>query len=130
MNENETKRHIIYLSGPITGNPAYKQQFALAEKLLRKRGYLVINPASLVLEEADSLPDAQAWVHYIRFDLELLETLQYKVLLYFLPGTARSKGSSIEFEFAKRCKIPHRNILNEYPNWFELLEEEYGDGTN
>lgn len=129
MNENETKRHIIYLSGPITGNPYYKQQFALAEKLLRKRGYLVINPASLALEQADSLPNAEQWAHYIMFDLQLLETLQFKVMIYFLPNTSRSKGSSLEFEFAKQHGIPYQNILNEYSNWFDLLKEEYSDGN-
>lgn len=129
MNENE-KRHIVYLSGPITGNPYYKQQFELAEKLLRKRGYLVINPASLVLEQADSLPNAECWARYIMFDLQLLETLQFKVMIYFLPNTSHSKGSNLELEFAKQHGIPYRYILADYMNWFELLKEEYCNGEH
>ena len=129
MNENETKRHIIYLSGPITGNPYYKQQFALAEKLLRKRGYLVINPASLVLEWADAMPEAERWTGYITFDLCMLDALQNMVMIYFLPGTGHSKGSRLEYAFAVRHNIPWRYILDEYANWHEMLEWGDEDGN-
>lgn len=37
---------IGYLSGPVTGNPDYKKQFAWSAKQLTRMGYDVINPAA------------------------------------------------------------------------------------
>lgn len=37
----------VYISGAITNNPNYKKDFALAEKIAKKCGYEVVNPASL-----------------------------------------------------------------------------------
>lgn len=38
---------IGYLSGPITGQKNYRQQFARAAGALKELGYIVINPAEL-----------------------------------------------------------------------------------
>jgi hypothetical protein len=38
---------VIYLSGRISGNENYKQEFALAEEFLKPLGFYVINPAEL-----------------------------------------------------------------------------------
>ena len=38
---------IGYLSGPITGNPNYEQQFLQAAEALAREGRDVINPAAL-----------------------------------------------------------------------------------
>lgn len=38
---------IGYLSGPITGQKNYRQQFARAAGTLKEMGYAVINPAEL-----------------------------------------------------------------------------------
>lgn len=46
--ENGEEIHMIgYLSGPVTGNPDYKKQFAWSAKQLTRMGYDVINPAAL-----------------------------------------------------------------------------------
>ncbi len=37
----------IYISGKITGNPDFKEQFAAAEEQLREDGHAVLNPAAL-----------------------------------------------------------------------------------
>ena len=123
MNNKQPKRHIVYISGPITGNPYYKKHFALAENLLRMRGFIVINPASLVLDWADAMPDAECWAGYVSFDLALLERMKDMVQIYFLPGSNRSKGSRMEYACAIQNEIPCRNIIDEYPNWFSKLEE-------
>ena len=44
MAKNKLK---VYISGAITNNPNYKEDFANAEKLLKKHGFEVVNPASL-----------------------------------------------------------------------------------
>lgn len=37
----------IYIAGPITGIPDYKERFAKAEAELKAKGHAVMNPAAL-----------------------------------------------------------------------------------
>lgn len=37
----------VFLSGPITGVPDYRESFGYAEEQLTKRGHVVLNPAML-----------------------------------------------------------------------------------
>ena len=41
------ERKIVYLSGKITDNENYKEDFACAERFLMQMGYIVLNPAEL-----------------------------------------------------------------------------------
>lgn len=36
---------IIFISGPITNNPTYREQFAEAETRLTEQGHIILNPA-------------------------------------------------------------------------------------
>lgn len=35
----------IYISGPITGNPNYKEQFAAISRKMAKEGHIVVDPS-------------------------------------------------------------------------------------
>ena len=39
----------IYIAGKITGDKNYKKKFAKAERILRKKGHSVMNPAQLIV---------------------------------------------------------------------------------
>lgn len=38
----------VYIAGPITGDPDYKEKFAVASEVLREQGFIVCNPAVLM----------------------------------------------------------------------------------
>lgn len=79
---------IGYLSGPITGQKNYRQQFARAAGALKELGYIVINPAEL----GTALPlDHMSYEDIMKIDLELLATADYLVQL---PGWERSPGAN------------------------------------
>ena len=40
-------RKIVYISGKITENPNYKEEFSTAEAFLKKHDYITLNPARL-----------------------------------------------------------------------------------
>lgn len=85
---------IGYLSGPITGQKNYRQQFAGAAGALKEMGYVVINPAEL----GAALPlDQMSYEDIMKIDLELLASADYLVQL---PGWERSIGAIRELGFA------------------------------
>lgn len=85
---------IGYLSGPITGQKNYRQQFARAAGALKELGYIVINPAEL----GTALPlDHMSYEDIMKIDLELLASADY---LAQLPGWERSPGANRELGFA------------------------------
>lgn len=87
----------LYISGPITGDPDYRQHFAEAESMLRSAGVKnLCNPASL--------GDVEGWQHedYMRRDLPLLLGCHWVVLL---PGWLDSKGCRIEVRTAVSAGI-------------------------
>lgn len=86
---------IGYLSGPITGNKDYKQQFAWAAKQLTKMGWVIINPAGL----ASVVPEgALSYEDYMEIDLLLLSMAD---CLIQLPGWESSRGANRELGFAR-----------------------------
>lgn len=86
---------IGYLSGPITGNPDYMQQFEQAARDLSIKGYDVINPAALDRVIPTSL---LSYDTIMNLDLELLALADYLVQM---PGWEDSKGCNRELGFAQ-----------------------------
>lgn len=86
---------IGYLSGPITGNPDYMQQFEQAARDLSMKGYDVINPAAL----DRVIPTSRlSYDTIMNLDLELLALADYLVQM---PGWEDSKGCNRELGFAQ-----------------------------
>lgn len=78
----------IYISGPITNNPEYMEQFAKAAETIKARGYEYINPAEL----DKVLPDA-SWRDYMAVCRQLVPMAD---AITFLEGWQGSNGARRE----------------------------------
>ncbi len=93
----------VYIAGPMRGYDSYNfpafDQMAL---ILRKRGYIVINPAELdriagVHEFTDPLPEGFLREAMAR-DLQAISTCD---AIYLLKGWEKSSGVAVELSLAK-----------------------------
>lgn len=53
---------IIYIAGPITGQFDFMERFAKAERQLKRKGHIVINPARLTQGLKDYMPTCKALI--------------------------------------------------------------------
>lgn len=83
----------IFISGPITDNANYKQQFKTAEEKLKKNGHIVMNPAIL--------PNGFEHEEYMKITVAMLEVCD---AVLFLEGWFESEGSAIEMTKAIEFK--------------------------
>lgn len=81
----------IYISGPITNNPRYKEQFAEAEQEITAKGHEAVNPVNLqkVLN-----PLTTSWDDYMALCRPLVRICD---AIYMLDGWQSSQGAQIEF---------------------------------
>ena len=91
--------HIFYLSGPMSGKPDSNfSLFQQAAEILRERGFYIISPVELDLEEESS---SSPWGHYIGRDVHVLIDKCDAIIL--LPDWQMSKGARIELFVAITC---------------------------
>lgn len=83
-----------YISGPITHNPGYRQEFEYAKQQLEAEGYIVLNPATL--------PGGMTNLDYMRITLPMLLSAD---VVFFLPGWTASEGANIERMLSMYCGI-------------------------
>ena len=84
----------IYISGPITGVPDFKERFAEVEEMYRQKGFYVISPAKL----NEILPEeGTTWEEYMDFALMLMRKCD---TIHLLPGWKNSKGATVEYYVA------------------------------
>ena len=81
----------IYISGAITSNPNYKEDFERAEKKLKADGYEVINPTMV------ELPTSCTHADYMKVDFALLDLSDG---IYLLSNYEQSKGACMEYGYA------------------------------
>lgn len=124
MEKIKYNQKIVYLSGMITGNPYYTKQFAFFEKVFTEKGYIVINPAKLVLDWADAMNEEERWAGYVTFDLALLEHLKGMVFVFRLPTAHNSKGASMEQAFALKTGIPVIDCMEVFQDYLERMRKE------
>lgn len=94
------KKTVVYIAGPITGVPDYKEKFAAAEKRWSETGlFAVLNPATL--------PAGMKPAQYMSICLPMLLSAD---LVLFLSGWENSGGAKIERALAE---YTGKLILNE-----------------
>lgn len=84
----------VYISGRITGNPRYKEQFSEAALCLSECDEVagIVNPAVLDLDEGAT------WSDYMKIDIVLLTECD---MIFMLKGWRRSRGARLEHKIAK-----------------------------
>lgn len=85
---------IVYISGAITANENYKQEFNNAKEILEKRGFKVINPAAVDLIATDG---AFGYEDYMAIDFKLIDIADSIVLLH---GWEKSPGANREYGYS------------------------------
>lgn len=86
----------VYLSGKITGNPNYKQDFQRVESLFDKDKHTIINPAGL----GEVLKGETRHEDFMDVCFHLLATCDHIVMI---DGWEESRGANQEYGFA-RCE--------------------------
>ena len=105
MPENPEKIKTVYISGPITADPNYRERFKTAEESLSKAGYTAINPVELVKGKlSENMSAAETWRRAMEIDLEALRHSDAVVILD--KKGLESMGMDIETHLATRLNIP------------------------
>lgn len=81
---------IVYLSGKITGKSNYREVFGRAQKVLKAKGYTVLNPAIL--------PEGLTSEKYMPICLAMIEACDAVVLI---DDWRKSRGAVLERDYAR-----------------------------
>lgn len=83
----------LYLAGPITDFPEFREAFAFAERVVARAGHRSVSPLDIYAGED--------WLVAMRLDITELMKVDGIVLL---PGWPRSKGARLELTVAAELK--------------------------
>jgi len=86
----------LYLSGKITGNENYKEDFAAARAKLENAGYDVCDPTTF------DFPEDVPWANAMKYDIREMLHCDGVALL---PSWEESKGACLEVRLAKDLGI-------------------------
>lgn len=76
---------VVYIAGPITGVPDYRERFARAADLVERRGYIALNPATL--------PGGLTNDQYMKICFAMIQSAD---VVLFLSNWRKSIGASLE----------------------------------
>lgn len=106
------KPWIVYLSGPITGVPEAKENFARAERFLRS---LVSRQGSIfVINPAARHPGGLTNAEYMKLSFSEIDIASDVCLL---PGWENSDGASLEQYYAVYTGKPCFQLEDRFPEW-------------
>ena len=83
----------VYISGAITNNPNYMQDFQQAEEKLLKAGYETVNPTKIVPYDEN-----KTWKDYMKEDIKVLVDCD---AIFMMNGWKESKGALVEHTLAE-----------------------------
>ena len=83
----------VYISGPISNNPAYMLDFKDAEQRLTEQGYIAFNPAAV----NSQMPAETAHEEYMQIAMTMLAMCD---AIYLLEGWEQSRGANRELGYA------------------------------
>lgn len=86
----------LYISGPITGIENYEKNFLVAERALRLRGYIVVNPCKIRHR-------GTTWEDYMKKDIAALLDCDGVAIL---PNWTNSRGANLEIRIAQALGMP------------------------
>lgn len=87
----------IYIAGKITGDKDYKSKFNRFEMKLKKKGYIVLNPAWM--------PEGMSPKDYMRICFAMIDTAD---TVLFLKDYKESKGARLEFNY---CRYTGKKVV-------------------
>ena len=76
---------VVYIAGPITGVPDYRERFARAASLVERKGYIALNPATL--------PGGLTNDQYMKICFAMIQSAD---VVLFLSNWRKSIGASLE----------------------------------
>ena len=99
---------LVYISGRITGNENYKNDFLKAEYWLKLNDYKVVNPSRLI----DIFPSLE-YAQLMAIDYKLIELCD---AIFMLDGWQKSKGACAELSYAKSLgkKVLYQDYFKEF----------------
>lgn len=97
---------IIYIAGPITSHPDYKEKFAAAEKQLLELGHIPINPARL--------PDNLPYGSYMPINMAMIDVSD---AVYLLEGWRDSRGARLEHDYSTARRKLVSESIREFIAW-------------
>lgn len=97
----------VYISGPITNNPHYDDDFADAYIHLHNLGHNPVNPVDIGGELKRKMGREPTWAEYMREDIKALMDCDG---IFMLPGWMESRGASAEVLIAKLVDIKTINL--------------------
>lgn len=117
----------VYIAGPMRGYPKLNfPSFFAAEKEWRKRGWSVVNPAQMDLDEGyDPYKDDDVETNGISFEVAMgrdLPAVASCHAIALLPGWEKSTGANTELKHARKlgrkvyCAISFKRV-----NWQPVL---------
>ena len=92
----------VYISGPITGNPDYEDDFGRAWVYLNNKGHAPISPVDIGRELKEKLKREPTWSEYMREDIKALIDCD---AIYMLKDWHKSDGARIELELAEKLGL-------------------------
>ena len=97
--EHETREDDIkvYISGPITGNPDYEDDFGRAWVYLNNKGHAPISPIDIGREIKMKMGREPTWEEYMREDIKALMDCDG---IYMLDGWLSSDGAKLEYQLS------------------------------
>jgi|LGOV01.1.fsa_nt_gb hypothetical protein len=85
----------VYIAGKITGDGNFKEKFARKEAELKRKGYVVLNPATL--------PAGFEYEEYMHICFAMIDMCDYMCMLR---GYEKSPGAMREHAYATGKKMP------------------------